>query len=107
MSTTSPQVLETSPISGTIGAVVDASELRPPFDEAAIEALHQAVALHGVVILRGMQIDDTGHLALARQLGEIRVPPVTSPTWVSRACPRSGCSSHQGWARTPTCGTPT
>ena len=96
MSTMSPQVLETSPISGTIGAVVDASELRPPFDEAAIEALHQAVALHGVVILRGMQIDDTGHLTLARQLGEIRVPPVYFPNLGEQGLPEIGVLESPG-----------
>jgi taurine dioxygenase len=87
VSTAPPQQLHTDRITGTIGALIDASGWPSPLTEATVEALHQAIAHHGVVVLRGLDLDGSGHLALARQLGEIRVPPVYFPTLSDQGLP--------------------
>jgi taurine dioxygenase len=96
MATTTTPLLEAAPVTGTIGAVVDATGLATPLDDATLEALHQTVARHGVVFLRGLDIDEPGHLALARQLGPVRTPPVYFTTLADRGLPEVGVLESPG-----------
>ena len=96
MSTAPPQQLQPTRVTGTIGAVIDASGLDVPLSATILEELHRTIAEHGVVFLRGMEIDAPAHLALARQLGEVRVPPVYFPTLGEQGLPEVGVLESPG-----------
>jgi taurine dioxygenase len=85
----SPLVVE--PIAGVLGVVVHVDEPWTfPLATPLVDALHSLVARHGVVVLRGLDLDRAGHLALGRQLGEIRNPPEYFPTLRDEGFPEIG-----------------
>lgn len=66
-------------LAGYCGAVIDNVNLAAGVDAELREALHQALAEHGVIFFRNQSISPTQHEALARAFGEpvdIRYTPV-------------------------------
>jgi taurine dioxygenase len=83
--------LRVEPIAGVIGAVVHVEDPWPlPLSAARVAELHSLVALNGVLILRGLDLEWANHLALARQLGEVRLPPEYFPTLREQGFPEIG-----------------
>jgi taurine dioxygenase len=84
-----PLVVE--PIAGVLGAVLHVEEPWSfPLAASFVDALRSLVARHGVVVLRGLDLDRAGHLALGRQLGDVRNPPEYFPTLRDEGFPEIG-----------------
>jgi taurine dioxygenase len=83
--------LRVEPIAGVIGAVVRLDDpWAIPLDAERVEELHGLVARHGVLVVRGLELERAEHLALARQLGEVRLPPEYFPTLRDQGFPEIG-----------------
>jgi taurine dioxygenase len=84
-----PLIVE--PIAGVLGAVAHVDEPWTfPLAAPLVETLHSLVAHHGVVVLRGLDLDRAGHLALGCQLGDLRNPPEYFPTLRDDGFPEIG-----------------
>jgi taurine dioxygenase len=77
-------------IAGRAGAVIDAVDLRDELSEETISDLHRLLGERGVVIFTNQKLDPPSHLAFARQLGEIRIPPDYFPTLREQGYPEIG-----------------
>jgi taurine dioxygenase len=88
---TDPSPLRVEPIAGVIGAVIRVDEpWALPLPAARVDELHALVARHGVLVVRGLELERADHLALARQLGEVRRPPEYFPTQQEHGFPEIG-----------------
>jgi taurine dioxygenase len=68
-------LMETSPITGRLGAVVTGVDLET-IDSQAFASLQQALMEHQVLFLRDQQLSDDGHRRLAHRFGKPTVYPV-------------------------------
>ncbi|CAN8105600.1 unnamed protein product [Discula destructiva] len=55
----------------TFGAECQGVDFSCPLGEDVVVRLREGVAIYGVLVFRGAQVDDAGHVAFARQLGEL------------------------------------
>ena len=67
--------LEIRPVTPTVGAEIFGVDLREPLSAERIEQIEQALYAHHVIFFRDQEITPEQHIALARQFGEISIPP--------------------------------
>lgn len=65
--------MQVIPTSAALGAEVKDIDLRRPLGDAERAALRKALLDHGVVFLRGQQVDENGFVDFARAFGEIEM----------------------------------
>lgn len=63
-------------LNGALGAVVEGVDLES-IDDARFRELHAALLTHQVLFVRGQQLTDAGHLALAERFGAPTVYPIS------------------------------
>jgi taurine dioxygenase len=79
MSNTSLQrTLTVEPMTAEIGAEISGVDLREPLDAATRAAIEEALLRHMVLVFRGQALDEAGHIAFAKQFGEVHLPPVST-----------------------------
>lgn len=66
--------IEVTPLTGTIGAEIGGVDLRAPSDEQVAE-MHAALMDHLVVFVRGQDLTDDEHIALASHFGTPNIYP--------------------------------
>jgi hypothetical protein len=59
------------PLSATVGAEVPGLDLRDPLEPAAVEALKDGLAQHGVLLFRDQQLDVDAQVRFARYFGDL------------------------------------
>ena len=67
--------IDVSPLTPTIGAVVEGVDLAQPMDDAVFEEVHRAWMEHLVLFMRGQDMTPEQHLAFGRRFGELHVHP--------------------------------
>jgi taurine dioxygenase len=92
---TQPPRLDAKPISRHVGAEITGVDLRRALSPALIDDLRRMLAERGVVIFTGQELDPAGHLALARQLGEIRMPHQHLPSLAEDGLPEIGVLRYE------------
>lgn len=76
MPTRSPyRHIDVSPLTPTIGAVVEGVDLAQPMDDAVFEEVHRAWMEHLVLFMREQDMTPEQHLAFGRRFGELHVHP--------------------------------
>ena len=76
MPTMSPyRHIDVSPLTPTIGAVVEGVDLARPMDDAVFEEVHRAWMEHLVLFMREQRMTPEQHLAFGRRFGELHVHP--------------------------------
>ena len=68
--------IEVQPITGEIGAQVRGVDLSQPLEEKTVREIRDALLAHLVLVFRNQSIDEAGHIAFARQFGDIQPPPL-------------------------------
>ena len=63
-------------VTATIGAEVSGVDLRRPLNDAARDAIREALFAHGVLFFRDQDITPDQHVAFAERFGTISVPPM-------------------------------
>ncbi len=84
------------PITGRVGAVVDTIDLRDELSDVQVKELHELIAERGIVIIAGQDVGPHGHRQLARQLGDIKMPPDYFPTLQDDGFPEIGVIDSTG-----------
>src|SRR5687767_3136639 len=72
------KTLEISPLKPNIGAEVCGVDLREALEAPAIEALHQALAVHGVLVFHDQDITVEQQMAFGRCFGDLSVHPFSA-----------------------------
>ena len=67
--------IDVSPLTPTIGAVVQGVDLARPMDDAVFEEVHRAWMEHLVLFMREQDMTPEQHLAFGRRFGELHVHP--------------------------------
>ena len=67
--------IDVSPLTPTIGAVVEGVDLAQPMDDAVFEEVHRAWMEHLVLFMREQDMTPEQHLAFGRRFGELHVHP--------------------------------
>ena len=67
--------IDVSPLTPTIGAVVEGVDLAQPMDDAVFEEVHRAWMEHLVLFMREQRMTPEQHLAFGRRFGELHVHP--------------------------------
>lgn len=70
--------LEIRPLKPHIGAEVGGVDLRAPLEAATMDALHQALAVHGVLVFRDQDITVEQQMAFGRCFGDLSVHPFSA-----------------------------
>ena len=68
--------LEITRLTSSIGAEVSGIGLREPLDAARIDEIHNALLTHQVLVFRSQFLDETEHVAFAKQFGEVHLSSV-------------------------------
>jgi taurine dioxygenase len=91
-------MFDVEPLSGALGARVDV-DLARDLGNLDVDALEDAIAKHGVVTFTDQRLDTDGHVALARLLGEAKLPPPYIPSLAHLGYPEvSEISTENGLA---------
>ena len=67
--------IDVSPLTPTIGAVVEGVDLAQPMDDAVFEEVHRAWMEHLVLFMREQDMTPEQHLAFGRRFGELHIHP--------------------------------
>ena len=67
--------IDVSPLTPTIGALVEGVDLARPMDDAVFEEVHRAWMEHLVLFMREQRMTPEQHLAFGRRFGELHVHP--------------------------------
>jgi taurine dioxygenase len=70
--------LEIRPLKPHIGAEVGGVDLREPLEAATMDALHQALAVHGVLVFHDQDITVEQQMAFGRCFGDLSVHPFSA-----------------------------
>jgi taurine dioxygenase len=68
--------LQLTTLTSCIGAEASGVDLRAPLAADALDAVRAALLAHQVLVFRGQFLDETQHIAFARQFGDVHLPPV-------------------------------
>jgi taurine dioxygenase len=68
--------IEIMPLTACIGAEVSGVDLRRALDADDIDAVRAAMLAHQVLVFRRQFLDESQHIAFARQFGDVHLPPV-------------------------------
>jgi len=63
------------PLTPTVGAELEGVDLRRRLTHEEVDAIEEALLAHGVVFFRNQELTPEQHLAFARQMGPVSVPP--------------------------------
>jgi taurine dioxygenase len=89
----------TRAVAGRVGLEIQGADLRGALEPDAMQALHELIARHGVVIFTDQQLDEADHLRVARQLGIPKPPPDYLPSLADKGLPEiSVISTSNGFA---------
>jgi taurine dioxygenase len=72
----SPTRVKVSPLSPTIGAVIDGVDLAEDLDDAQISAISDALLAHHVVFFRNQRLTPTQHRNFATRFGKLHIHPI-------------------------------
>lgn len=64
-------MLSLRPISSALGAEVTGIELKRPLAPGEVDALHQALGRHGILLFRNADLSPEEHIAFSRQFGPL------------------------------------
>ena len=67
--------LSIRPLTLTVGAEIAGLDLRRPLSHDQVDAIEEALLVHGVVIFRDQDITPEQQLAFAHQMGPVSIPP--------------------------------
>jgi taurine dioxygenase len=68
--------IQVTPLTGSIGALVEGVDLKRPLDDGQFEILHRAFLEHCVLVYRGQHLDPAEQMAFARRWGK---PTIDNP----------------------------
>jgi alpha-ketoglutarate-dependent taurine dioxygenase len=67
--------LSIRPLTPTVGAELEGVDLRRRLSHEEADAIEEALLAHGVVFFRNQDLTPEQHLAFARQMGPVSIPP--------------------------------
>ena len=67
------QTIETRPLAGALGAIIEGIDLSQDLDNAQASDLHQALLDHCVIFFRDQRLTPERHLALGRRFGTLNI----------------------------------
>jgi len=70
--------LTIEPMTAEIGAEISGVDLRHPLTAEQRSTINDALLRHMVLVFRNQQLDEDEHIALARQFGDVHLPPVAT-----------------------------
>jgi taurine dioxygenase len=71
----SPRLISVAPLTPVCGAEITGVDLSTPIPDAVFSEIHQAFALHHVLVFRDQVLSDEDHKAFCRRFGPLHVHP--------------------------------
>lgn len=65
------ETIQVSPVTGSVGAIIDGLDLTQPLSEQQVRDIHAALMNHGVVFFHDQALDHDSHQRFGRYFGEL------------------------------------